>query len=458
MSQESISFFEDKTVEQIINWMIAHLSEAQLRACLNSAGITPEYSAGPSSSATGQRPSAAGPSSSGAGSSSDPLPMPMPMPMPQIPPFTPPPAAVPRQLPTFDISPYIDNEIETRQIIPLTQQDMNALIKYVGYQVESKEDIRRVFPNVDAIGLSAIPVYIYGYSAPYVYFIGFLNSPGGLYVTPFRAPTLKIFKQIGFELLRTLDSSVTNGQYTLKPGLTITKEMQKAAKTYGVLKSKEGIMTNTLQILNPGYITDVVRPFIAAQKAAKFGVTENYNGITEDYNSGYIFDDLTVDDFNFNDFGEQYENENENETEMNYGNETEMNYENENGNETEMNYENENGNENENENEMNSESDLGENVTETKSNMRVYDMNPEQLYQHMINKFGSKFANEYTAEKYVNSNGVPAVKYIKGSKNSSTGENENEINSELNSETNSQINGPIISGFGEESDEEENLF
>ena len=440
MSQESISFFEDKTVEQIINWMIAHLSEAQLRACLNSAGITPEYSAGPSSSATGQRPSAAGPSSSGAGSSSDPLPMPMPTP--QIPPFTPPPTGVPRQLPTFDISPYIDKEIETRQIIPLTQQDMNALIKYVGYQVESKEDIRRVFPNVDAIGLSAIPVYIYGYSAPYVYFIGFLNSPGGLYVTPFRAPTLKIFKQIGFELLRTLDSSVTNGQYTLKPGLTITKEMQKAAKTYGVLKSKEGIMTNTLQILNPGYITDVVRPFIAAQKAAKFGVTENYNGITEDYNSGYIFDDLTVDDFNFNDFGEQYENE----TEMNYGNE------NENENETEMNYGNEN--ENENETEMNSESDLGENVTETKSNMRVYDMNPEQLYQHMINKFGSKFANEYTAEKYVNSNGVPAVKYIKGSKNSSTGENENEINSE----TNSQINGPIISGFGEESDEEENLF
>ena len=60
MSQESISFFEDKTVEQIINWMIAHLSESQLRACLNSAGITPDYSAGPSSSTTGQRPSVTG--------------------------------------------------------------------------------------------------------------------------------------------------------------------------------------------------------------------------------------------------------------------------------------------------------------------------------------------------------------------------------------------------------------
>ena len=94
-----------------------------------------------------------------------------------------------------------------------------------------------------------------------------------------------------------------------------------------------------------------------------------------------------------------------------------------------------------------------ENENETKPNMRVYDMNPDQLYKHMINKFGSRFANEYTAEKYVNSNGVPAVKYIKSSKNSSV----NEKMSEMMSETNSEINGPIISGFGEESDEE-NLF
>ena len=452
MSQESISFFEDKTVEQIINWMIAHLSESQLRACLNSAGITPDYSAGPSSSTTGQRPSVTGqrpsvqgPSSSGAGSSSDPLPFQPIQPIQPIPQFTPPAAAEPRQFPAFDVSPYMDMGVETRQINPLTQQDFDALIKYVGYQVESKEDIRRVFPNVDAIGLSAIPVYIYGYSPPDVYFIGFLNSPGGLYVTPFRAPTLKIFKQIGFELLRTLNASITNGQYTLKPGLTITKEMQKAAKTYSVLKSKEAIMTNTIQILNPAYINDVVRPYIAAQKASKFGISENYN-------TGYIFDDLTEDDlFNFGEIygnGNGNENETETETEMNYENETEMNYENE----TEMNYENEtetemnyeNGNENENEN-------------ETKPNMRVYDMNPDQLYKHMVNKFGSRFANEYTAEKYVNSNGVPAVKYIKSSKNSSVNENENEKMSEMMSETNSEINGPIISGFGEESDEE-NLF
>ena len=422
MSQESISFFEDKTVEQIINWMIAHLSESQLRACLNSAGITPDYSAGPSSSTTGQlpsvtgqRPSVPGPSSSVAGSSSDPLPFQPIQPIQPIPQFTPPTAAEPRQFPSFDVSPYIDSGLETRQINPLTQQDFDALIKYVGYQVESKEDIRRVFPNVDAIGLSAIPVYIYGYSPPEVYFIGFLNSPGGLYVTPFRAPTLKIFKQIGFELLRTLNSSITNGQYTLKPGLTITKEMQKAAKTYSVLKSKEAIMTNTIQILNPAYINDVVRPYIAAQKASKFGISENYN-------TGYIFDDLTEDDL-FN-FGEIYGNGNGNENET----------------ETEMNYENENETEN-----------------ETKPNMRVYDMNPDQLYKHMINKFGSRFANEYTAEKYVNSNGVPAVKYIKSSKNSSVNVNENEKMSEMMSETNSEINGPIISGFGEESDEE-NLF
>ena len=221
--------------------------------------------------------------------------------------------------------------------------------------------------------------------------------------------------------------------------------MQKAAKTYSVLKSKEAIMTNTIQILNPAYINDVVRPYIAAQKASKFGISENYN-------TGYIFDDLTEDDlFNFGEIygnGNGNGNGNETETEMNYENETEteteMNYGNENETETEMNYENGNENENENEN-------------ETKPNMRVYDMNPDQLYKHMINKFGSRFANEYTAEKYINSNGVPAVKYIKSSKNSSVNVNENEKMSEMMSETNSEINGPIISGFGEESDEE-NLF
>ena len=46
-----------------------------------------------------------------------------------------------------------------------------------------------------------------------------------------------------------------------------------------------------------------------------------------------------------------------------------------------------------------------------------------------------------------------------GKNNSSiTQEPSKTIVSEINSETNSQINGPIISGFGEESDEEENLF
>ena len=70
-------------------------------------------------------------------------------------------------------------------------------------------------------------------------------------------------------------------------------------------------------------------------------------------------------------------------------------------------------------------------------------MNPEQLEEHMINKFGSKFANEYRAEKYVNSNGVPAVKYIK------TGNKSNDLDTNLG--------GPIINGFGEDS-EEENLF
>jgi len=428
MSQESISFFEDKTTEQIINWMIAHLSESQLRACLNSAGITPEYSAGPSSSravpsssGAGPSSSGAGGSSSGAGSSSDPLPV-----VPQtIPQFTPPPAAaVSRQFPTFNTAPYEDQDLSSRQINPLSQQDLESLIKYVGYQVESNEDIKRAFPAVDAIGLGAIPVYIYSYSAPTVYFIGFVTGATGMFVRAFQAPTLKIFKQIGFELLRVLNENVISGVYKLNPGETITKEMQRRAKAFALLNNKEAIMKNTLQILNPGYIKDVVRPYIAAQKAMKFGITENYN------DTGYIFDDLTLDDFD-NNFGENYENE--------------INSEDEDYNENE----NEIENEIENNNELNSESNLEENVPVSNPNMRVYDMNPDQLYHHMINKFGSKFANEYTAEKYINSNGVPAVKYIKGEKTSHDNES---------LEINTELDGPIISGFGEESDEEENLF
>jgi hypothetical protein len=417
MSQESISFFEDKTPEQIINWMIAHLSESQLRACLNSAGITPEYSAGPSSSRAVPSSSRAVPSSSGAGSSSDPLPM-QPMPeMPPVQPFSPPPTSTVRQFPTFDTSPYEDKDLSSRQINPLSAQDLEALIKYVGYQVESKEDIARAFPAVDAIGLGAIPVYIYSYSAPIVYFIGFVTGPMGMFVKPFQAPTLKIFKQIGFELLRVLNENVISGMYKLNPGETITKEMQRRAKAFALVNNKPAIMKNTLQILNPGYITDVVRPYIATQKATKFGITENYN------DTGYIFDDLTLDDFN--NFGENYENENEDEYE------------------------------DENEYEMNSEmnSEMNEENTPVTKNMRVYDMDSDQLNQHMINKFGSKFASDYTAEKYINSNGVPAVKYIKRENISSENENENENDSEMNSE----MNGPIINGFGEDS-EEENLF
>jgi hypothetical protein len=418
MSQESISFFEDKTTEQIINWMIAHLSESQLRACLNSAGITPEYSAGPSSSrdvpsSSRDVPSSsgAGASSSGAGSSSDPLPMP---PVPQ---FSPPPAVTPRQFPTFNVSPYEDQDLSSRQINPLSAQDLEALIKYIGYQVESKEDIARAFPAVDAIGLGAIPVYIYGYSAPIVYFIGFISGPTGMYVRPFQAPTLKIFKQIGFELLRILNENVISGMYKLNPGETITKEMQRRAKAFALVNNKGEIMKNTVQILNPSYINGVVRPFIATQKATKFGITENYN------DTGYIFDDLTLDDFN--NFGENYD----------YDNENEMN------------------------SEMNSEMNYGineENAPIAKS-MRVYDMDSVQLRQHMINKFGSKFANDYTAEKYINSNGVPAVKYIKRENISSENENENENDIENYNENNSEMDGPIINGFGEES-EEENLF
>jgi len=52
MSTETLKFFEDKSTEAIINWMLSHLTEDQIRMCLDQSGI-PDTSvspgAGPSS-------------------------------------------------------------------------------------------------------------------------------------------------------------------------------------------------------------------------------------------------------------------------------------------------------------------------------------------------------------------------------------------------------------------------
>jgi len=54
MSTETLKFFEDKSTEAIINWMLSHLTEDQIRMCLDQSGI-PDTSispgAGPSSEA-----------------------------------------------------------------------------------------------------------------------------------------------------------------------------------------------------------------------------------------------------------------------------------------------------------------------------------------------------------------------------------------------------------------------
>jgi len=307
--------------------------------------------------------------------------------------------------------------MSTRQINPITPDKLNELVKYIGYQVESKEDIKRVFPVVEDIGLTAIPVYVYSYEKPIVYFIGFAVGPTGLYVVPFQAATLKTFKQIGFELLRSLDKSLLDGSFSLPPGKTITKEMQRVAKAYALANNKPDIIKNTLKILDPDYLKNVVRPEIERRKAAKFGFTENYN------NGGELFEDLTSDTLDYNEFGNEdtlneNENENENEEDTDYAG-TESDY-----------TSTENG----------TEQDLSE-PPEVKSNIRVYDMTPEQRKEHMKNKFGEKFSEEFTAESYINSQGKPGVKYIR--------------NGNIYKER--EYEGPIIGGFGEES-EEENLF
>jgi hypothetical protein len=74
MSAETIKFFEDKSTEEIINWMIQNLTEEQIKLCLDSADIKPQVTESPSAQqeTTLQESSAA--STSVAGSSSDTLP------------------------------------------------------------------------------------------------------------------------------------------------------------------------------------------------------------------------------------------------------------------------------------------------------------------------------------------------------------------------------------------------
>ena len=55
MSAETLKFFEDKSTESIINWMMTHLTEEQIRMCLDKSGI-------PDSSIVTPEPSAPGPS------------------------------------------------------------------------------------------------------------------------------------------------------------------------------------------------------------------------------------------------------------------------------------------------------------------------------------------------------------------------------------------------------------
>ena len=56
MSAETLKFFEEKSTEQIIDWMMLNLRDDQIRACLDESGI-------PDTSAIRQEPAAAASSS-----------------------------------------------------------------------------------------------------------------------------------------------------------------------------------------------------------------------------------------------------------------------------------------------------------------------------------------------------------------------------------------------------------
>jgi hypothetical protein len=79
MSTETLKFFENRTTEDIINWMLENLSEDQIRMCLDQSGIPNTNLIETREKATSDVPSPPPPptQSSGAGSSTDPLPVPI---------------------------------------------------------------------------------------------------------------------------------------------------------------------------------------------------------------------------------------------------------------------------------------------------------------------------------------------------------------------------------------------
>ena len=80
MSTETLKFFENRTTEDIINWMLENLSEDQIRMCLDQSGIPNTNLIETQEKATSDVPSPPPPptQSPGAGSSTDPLPVPPP--------------------------------------------------------------------------------------------------------------------------------------------------------------------------------------------------------------------------------------------------------------------------------------------------------------------------------------------------------------------------------------------
>ena len=75
MSTETLKFFENRTTEEIINWMLDNLSEEQIRMCLDQSGI-PNTNLVESQDIAPVREASPPPvrQSPGAGSSTDPLP------------------------------------------------------------------------------------------------------------------------------------------------------------------------------------------------------------------------------------------------------------------------------------------------------------------------------------------------------------------------------------------------
>jgi len=201
MSAESLKFFEDRSTEEIINWMLSNLSEDQIRGCLDQSGI-------PDTSVIKAQPTKAAiprvtPPEEGS-SSSDPI--------------------VPKE-PTVPVEPIVPVE-------PTPASDENeiteGMLKGLKIQQGSEKIMEDEYSFLHSKGLKMYPVFIYGSDGDRVLHLTPVVVDGKISFK--QASTHKRLLNSGFKKATTvLKDAVDSGLYTQSGDML--EELNNALKT-----------------------------------------------------------------------------------------------------------------------------------------------------------------------------------------------------------------------------------